>query len=233
MTTDTFDRARRLICAATGQEYGDGEIVADIGIGIAEPGYGTDETVWVMGNWNVKRYRREGEPELTNAESLPERLSEALERRCEGIELLWLDEWTRCDECQRVFRDQPDSYSWQMYGTFTEYGTYCADHIDFDSVAEDYINNPRNAIRSRWKIDLVAEGFTKLPNPEDTYRGQYESGWHPGQDADPEEIFDRLSDEWSEIVFVIDSVGQFDAAFSVWGRGKTEETEETEETQDN
>ena len=49
------EAAGRLIKVATGEEYGDGEVVTALAIGYAEPGYGTDETVVVLGNWNPPR----------------------------------------------------------------------------------------------------------------------------------------------------------------------------------
>jgi hypothetical protein len=207
----TYERATRLIRAATGEEWGDGLVVDGIGIGIAEPGYGDDATVWAMGNWNPRRFRRDGEPPLSPVESLPERLADALTRQ--GVELLWLDEWIECDECQRAFRCEPDSYSWQMFGVITEDGTtLCADHVDWETVEDEAINNPRYAIRDTLPIDLESEGFTR-------HNGTFENGWwHPGQDDDPVAILNELRKEWGEVVFRVSGVGQFDIAFEVWTR---------------
>ena len=75
-----YDRARRLIEAATGDEWGDGLTVTDIGVGNAEPGY-DEPGVWVMGDWNPKRWPRDDDAPLTAAESVGPRLARALETR--------------------------------------------------------------------------------------------------------------------------------------------------------
>lgn len=213
-----LDRVARLVCAATGEEYGDGYTVTDYGIGISEPGYGDDETIWVLGNWNPKRFPRDDEPELTKSENIGPRLAAALETYA-NAECHWLDEWIRCDDCSMIFRTQPDSYSWRMYGLITEAGAViCANDLTFDDIEEDYVNDPTRALT--FDLDLAAEGFEVFPDPNDHYRnGFYESGWHPGQNDKPEEILARAhSLGWEEGIFKIPSVGQFDIRFQLWVR---------------
>lgn len=213
--TEKLQRAHRLIKAATGQEWPDGELIKDFGAGIAEPGYGTDETVWVLGNWNTKRWlspeERSAGVKLTNEESLPARLAEALERRVPGVELHWLDEWTSCEDCARIFRTQPDSYGWLMYGAFTDNGIFCADHLSFDDIAESYINEPSRALT--FPLNLEDEGFS-------LYGARYENGWHPGQNDEPEAILTEALRHWREGIFKISSSGQFDIEFELWVRGE-------------
>lgn len=65
-----------------GERWGDGYIVTDVIVGYAEPGYGSlslegDEIV-VLGDWNQKRWVRDGEPPLTDEESFPGRLADML-----------------------------------------------------------------------------------------------------------------------------------------------------------
>lgn len=206
-----MQRATQLVEAATGEPYGDGYTVTDIGEGISEPGYSNDGTnVWVMGNWNPKRFRSEGEPELTNEESLPERLGNALEKYAEA-DLLWLDEWIRCDNCYQAFRTEPDSYSWTMFGIVNEYGgVLCGECVSFDDV-EDYVNDPDKAVTL--DIDLEAEGFVKYN------RDYFENGWHPGQDDDPTAILKGArAAGWDEGIFKITGVGQFDTRFDLYVR---------------
>jgi len=204
---ETLDRARRLIKAATGDENGDGYIVTNMGIGFSEPGYDGEE--WVTGNWNPRRFPRDGEPPLTNEESLPSRLADALEKL--GVETLWLDEWEPCHECYKAVRTVENSYSWlpsyiNVEGTFL-----CMNCATFDDVEDEAVNNHNYAVPRQF--DLSAEGFTRY---NDLY---YESGWHPGQNDNPEVLKAQAQDEgWEDVVFQLDSTGQFDMRFSMWVR---------------
>lgn len=214
-----FDRATRLICAATGDQYGDGYIVTDIGVGISEPGYGDDETLWVLGNWNPKRFPMGNDPPLTNAENIGPRLFDALEKYADA-ECHWLDEWYRCD-CGKIFRSTADSYSWRMYGIVTEDGmVLCADCLEWDDIEIDYVNVPMRALT--FDIDLSEHGFTLFVESGDARgykQGTYESGFHPGQNDKPEDVLARAHSEgWQEGVFTIPSVGQFDLEFQLWVR---------------
>lgn len=201
----TWERAKRLICAATGEDYGDGLIVTDIGTGFSEPGYQDDGPIWVTGDWNPKRFRREGEPELSNEESLAVRLGDALDKL--GVELLWLDEWESCQGCYKIVRTQADSYSWTPSFYMTDDGFFCHECAEFDDIEEDVINNHRQLVATFF--DLEAEGFEK-------FNGTYESGWHPGQDANPEELSKLAHSEgWDEVVFQHDYSGQFDMGFKM------------------
>ena len=204
-----WDKARRLIQAATGDEYGDGLIVDGMGEGFSEGVYGTDTDIWVKGDWNPKRFRRGDEPVLTNEESLAPRLGNALDRI--GVELLWLDEWQECMECYKAVRTEPDSYSWTPQYVFTDIGDFiCSRCATFDDIAETAINNPEYAVPTF--IDLEDEGFTQL-------NGHFESGWFEGQNDNPKELIkSSLTDGYDEIAFSINSVGQFDVRFNMFGR---------------
>lgn len=205
-------RTRRLIEAAYGEDFYQDEIVTEWGIGMAEPGYGDEETVWVFGNWNPKRFRREGDAPLTNEESKPVRLANALDKYA-GAELLWLDEWFQCQNCYMAFRCEADSYSWTMFGVITEYGDIlCGNCVEFSDLEEEYINEPSKALVLNF--DLDEEGF-ELYNTE----RRYENGWYDGQTDDPASILENAHAEgWEEGVFKVDGVGQFDTHFSLWVR---------------
>lgn len=76
--------------------------------GYAEPGY--DGDVVALGNWNAcSRYNRETQ-RSEDIDGMPARLGEALEKL--GVAIEWSDEWTTCDECGKLVRTSPDSYSW-------------------------------------------------------------------------------------------------------------------------
>ncbi len=217
-TRETLNRAQRLVRAATGENYGDGEMVTDIGIGMVRE---SDQTVWVSGNWNPSRFLREGDEPLTNTENLPERLGNALEGI--GVETLWSDEWQRCIECARAIRTEPNSYSWTADYINTEDGLICSDDADFSDIEEEAVNNHRYAVPT-W-FDLVAEGFER-------FNGVFENGWDEGQTDDPEEILERAHSEFSEGVFQISSVGQFDIRFTLYVRDPYDSDHTAEELLD-
>ncbi len=212
-TTD-MERASRLIEAATGEPWGDGYTVTDVGIGNAS--YPNDpQGVWVMGNWNPKRYPHGDDTPLSNEENIGPRLANALAKYA-NAELLWLDEWARCVECAKAVRITADSYSWSAQYVQLDGEIICATDATFDDVAEEAIDNPSYAVPTF--IDLETEGFQQ-------YNGRYESGWHPGQDDNPEAITNEIRLEGvglafpdSEIVFQIESVGQFDMTFKAYTR---------------
>jgi hypothetical protein len=216
MTTDTMEKANRLIKAATGEPYGDGYTVTDVCVGYAEPGYGSDESVIVFGNWNPKRFARAGDAPLTKAESLPERLSNALERI--GAEVQWCDEWTTCIGCARAIRTEGNSYHWRPFYTFIdEEGCLCGECAlkDLDAVLPLYLNNASNAITWATTSDLEAIGFVQWEpgNPQ-----RYESGWHEGMNADPSTILASIDQDTYDVVFLLDEASQFYVGFSAWVR---------------
>lgn len=210
-----------LLAAELGERWGDGYTVTDVVHGYAQPGYGSDDAVIVLGNWNPKRWPRDGEPELTDAENVGPRLAELLEEM--GAEIEWCDEWVRCGECYRIFRSSPDSYMWTMFGAYVEDAAdyICADCLrsDVDACLDDYIDNPDNAVTWASPADMSAGGWTQYA-PDDPR--EYESGWHPGQTDDPRRVLDSIRDDMGanvKVVFLINSVGQFDTRWSAWTRG--------------
>lgn len=208
-----------LLAAELGERWGDGYTVTDVVHGYAQPGYGSDDAVIVLGNWNPKRWPRGDDPELTDAENVGPRLAELLEDM--GAEIEWHDEWTSCAECYRAIRTQADSYSWTMFGAWIDDAGYvCADCLraDMDTALEDYVNNADNAVTWASAADMVAAGWTQYA-PEDPHT--YESGWHPGQTDDPHRVLESIREDMgadTDVVFLIDSVGQFDMRFSAWTR---------------
>lgn len=227
---ETLEKARRLVRAATGEDYGDGYTVTDICVGYAEPGYGTDEAVIVFGNWNTKRYAREGDAPLTKEETLPARLAEALERF--GIETEWLDEWVRCGECYRAMRTQADSYTWKMYGAYVEDAAeyICADCLrkDLASTLAEYINDTARCVTFLGARDLEEDGWSQYaPNHPHTYQ----NGWHEGMDDRPEDVFAQIRAEMptADVLFLLDEASQFYISFSAWTKEADADTEDGEE----
>lgn len=222
-----------------GERWGDGYVVTDVICGYAEPGYGGDDTIVVLGNWNNKRWINSHligpQLPLTDDESLPSRLAEMLDE-IDGVEIEWLDEWISCSECYRAVRTEPDSYSWQPYYSWVhECGFVCSDCMMKDPGAYiddgDWTNSTSNAITwitGRLEDTLEPLGFVHWEpgNPQ-----HYANGWYPGQTDDPKKILEAILDRHpdAEVVFTIDSVGQFDCHFSAWVRGIDDETDDDNE----
>jgi hypothetical protein len=76
-----------------------------------------------------------------------------------------------------------------------------------DSI-EGLEDNPRKALNDH--ISPADYGYRKL-------EGDFENGFHPGQNDNPTEIYKRLHAQGKKrLLFSIDSVGQFDMSFSIW-----------------
>lgn len=191
--------------------------------GYAEPGYHCNEGI-ALGDWNtITRKRRVwplGWPSFlpkpadygrieTYVDDTAPRIGKLL-AKC-GVSIEWEDEWLTCSDCGRIFRCQPDCYSWTMNGAILDGECMCADCIltDPEAVLKDYAGNPDKAIT--FDIDMESFGYAKYNDDS------YESGYHPGQNFDPHEIAKQLRKQGiSDFVFAIDSCGQFDLHFSVW-----------------
>ena len=214
------ERARRILkrVARVAEPYVDGTLITDYGIGNRE--YGNELEVWILGNWNPKRFPRDGDPELTREENLGPRLAEALEYL--GAEIHWLDEWMQCHECAQIFRTSPNSYFWMMSGVITEHGdvwcSVCALE-DLEELLEPYLNDPNRAVFS-WITSehLTGLGFSLVSDRNET-------GWHAGMDADPRQVFDRERENYSELLFRISEVSQFYSTWEVWSRDPESEEE--------
>ena len=135
-----------------------------------------------------------------------------------GFAIEWEDEWCFCANCGKALRSNADSYMWQPsfirnYETGEE---FCHDCFSEDDIAT-HEDNPRTALNDH--IDPAEYGYEKLEE-------DFENGWHPGQNDDPKKIFERLKAAGHKrLLFVIDSVGQFDMRFSIWKKKPDEETE--------
>jgi len=157
--------------------------------GYAEPGYPEpDSGIVALGNWNTVHAYRGGE-ELMEIDDAPKRVAKLLEKV--GVELRWSDEWTTCYSCNRLLRTTADGYDWQRAYIELQGDNFCADCVARErDLAEDYLK------------DL---------------EGDFEHGYHPGQDASPRVIGAALKNMGvSRYLFRLDSCGQFDTAFSVW-----------------
>jgi len=211
--------AQRLINIVCGENYGDGEIVTDVGMGYAEPGYHNNNTVWVLGNWNDKarfdRLKRRIKPDTT-----PSRLFDALERI--GVEGEWLDEWYRCSHCYRIVRCSGDSYMWKPFYVQLEDGDVlcgeCVLQPDFlPDVLQEYINNSDKAVTFCGASVLEEQGWVRYND-----NARYQAGLHPGMNDRPGSLLEMLkvSHPEHDVLFLIDETSQFYMEFSAFLKPK-------------
>jgi len=138
-----------------------------------------------------------------------------------GVVFEWSDEWTT-DDTGKAYRTTPDSYSWQPSLIYTEHGDTLTIEDDLDTWIEYAVNDPHHAIPSNAYTgkDLLAAGWTQ-------HNGSFEHRWHPGQDADPEQITETIRESHGDtvdIVFALDSTGQFDISFSAYYQARGDES---------
>lgn len=200
-------------------EYADGRFQLHYE-GYAEPGYPEKELI-ATGNWNSRTERRRvydkpipdwltvKNPDETykHTDNTMPRIGAILEKL--GVELEWEDEWCACEECSKLFRTEPDSYSWTpSYWAHDGIGLYCQACVQDDP--EDYLEhlegNPRAA---NTLVDLEVQGYRHVDE-------EYENGWY-GTEDDPKAIAEKLQKQGiNRFIFEIDGVRQFDLSFSVW-----------------
>lgn len=229
MTNSIIDKVSRLVNFATGETYGDGYIVTDVIVGYAEPGYGDNESVIVLGDWNPRYVPGAGietsrdrwtstNPEVT----LPVRLARSLERV--GADIQWCDEWTSCQGCFKAVRTEQDSYSWKPSYAWNADELLCHNCLieaGIDGLTE-YVNEPTKCITWCEPSHVESLGFIKWePGNEHTY----ESGWHPGQTDDPAAIYGAITETYERegesapsVIFFLDESSQFYIRFSAYVR---------------
>lgn len=209
-TQTTIDRAVRLIRAATGDDYGDGLTVMDMGVGIVD---GDPDAVWVTGNWNDDRKHDPATGQWITTDDTASRLAAALERI--GAEPWWYDTCSQCSECWRLIDTEV------MFGTAPSiwvdgHGDTCLECVekDVNDYLDEYINDPSKALPSQLDADVVAAaGWERLDE-------DYRSGWY-GREDQPDEILAAVlaeAGEDAEVVFQVTSAHMFELSFVVWLR---------------
>jgi len=169
--------------------------------GYAEPGYSDPKRGILFANWNY----------------FPRDIGNLLEKA--GFEIEWSDEWTTCEDCGKALRTSPNSYDWQPSYLHAKDSCEflcldCAEN-EMEDILESYENDPRAAFNDH--VDPADYGYHKL-------EGDFESGFHPGQNDDPKKIYARLKAAGHErLLFVIDRVQQFDVSFSIWEKIEDDE----------
>lgn len=162
-------------------------------------GYPAPERGILVANWNC----------------VSNRTQRLLERY--GFVLDWSDEVVRCDDCNLATHSTPQFYGDQRTVTILEDGCWCASCAEknhAEELIDDSIDNPRKAILL--DLDLSSFGFTQ-------HNEIYESGWYPGQNDDPREIYERLKRKDNQVIFKVTEVGQFDVRFEAWVKGESQD----------
>lgn len=153
----------------------------------AERGYQDSPNGILFANWNI----------------FPSNIDKILERAGYAVE--WSDEWAQCSSCGHAVRTQPDSYGWAPCYTIGDGEINCLACTDWQEHLERLEDDFNNCVNENC-------------NPEDYgYRkiaGDFESGFHPGQNDNPKKIWHDLADKGHrKIVFKISGRGQFDITF--------------------
>lgn len=168
----------------------------------------TDQRV-LSGDWHDKSCGRIG------------RLVEKLFTTDE-IECRFYDEITTCSECGKAVVTQPSHYGWIPNFIRTEYDIICRDCVEespefiLDDAEEIWINVSDKAVYPWFVPFLKPAGWACLET--DTGCATYETGWHPGQDDDPEKVLEWIQENLPDYdcIFAITSVGQFDTHWTAY-----------------
>ena len=138
-----------------------------------------------------------------------ERLQIVLEKLGFGVE--WSDEWTICNECCGAVRISPDSYYWECFFVVLSGDIVCLDCAEkrIDEVFSEYENDPTRVLPSFFEPEK--HGYKLI-------RGEMESGFHPGQDDNPKDVYKKHERSFDSLIFRIDNKEQFSLGFSLWGK---------------
>jgi len=180
-------------------------------VGYAEPGYGTLEgdDIIVTGDFNECSSYDWDTKTRTLVDDIPERVAKVLESA--GIEIEWNDEWAECCECYKLVRTSADSYGWTAsFALIDDCEIICSECLE---------ENPEEHLKSLEGFADKANTLNGIHPEEHDYVciGEFERGFHPGQDDDPRLAAKALEELGLERwLFNIDNVGQFDTRFSLW-----------------
>ena len=130
-----------------------------------------------------------------------------------GIELRFYDE-TITDEQDRVHNTTPTHYGWTPTFTLHDCEVWAEDEAHDLELCEDYaeylIDN--DSMADQFGVNFEPIGFKRWEGVLS------ESGFHFGQNDTPESLRSTVEEKYGdcELIFYIDSTGQFDAHFSAW-----------------
>lgn len=176
-----------------------------------EPSYSTRGEFIVLGDYWCRCDKGPEGKRLHGLDYHYPRLWRAMEDHCE---FEWHDEWTVDYETGKAWRTTADSYSWVPSVVYTEDGDLMTPDHDLAEWIEWATDNDERALLS-WVTDdmLESAGFEQ-------YAADMETGWHPGQDADPHKVYEDIRSRgiMRDVVFRITENSQFYSGWDVWVR---------------
>jgi len=172
--------------------------------------YESGELVWTGDLWRLWPTTDESRCESVKQN----RLHALMEKK--GWQLRFYDEIIT-DMDGKAHESQPSSYSWTPTWRILESCEVWSKQNALDDIekyVEVLMNEDVKNRYDRWDIDFSEHGFTRFDYAA-------ESGFHHGQTDTPESVKEMIEKEHGadcDIVFSIDSTGQFDVHFSAWYR---------------
>ena len=160
--------------------------------GCVEPRY--DDKPVILGDWN----------------HVPGKVFDMLERN--GYSCEWLDEWSSCGNCGKVFRTSPNSYHWQPAYWMTEGDITCLECLDPQEYYESLENHP-----SKCATDTILNKYPIENYGYELVKDDYQNGWHEGMNDDPKTILKAAQENKpGKYIFVLDEQSQFYITFSLY-----------------
>lgn len=135
-----------------------------------------------------------------------------------GVELRFYDE-TITDESGRVHNTMPNGWGWTPTYAVHDCSVWAED--ESQEHVEDYatylIDNDNMA--DQFGVDFTSIGFTQ-------WESLCESGFHYGQNDTPQSLRESIEAKHGpcELIFYIDSTGQFDVTFGAWFKPENKES---------
>ena len=171
----------------------------DMAYGCSEPGY--DDKLVLLADWN----------------QVPGKVFDKLEDL--GYACEWIDEWITCADCGKAFRQSPTSYGWEFQGLWVnDCELVCREcwKDSYDDILTQYVDNHKRAVPSGFTDILLQNGFVCWQTDDGCVL--YETGWHPGQNDNPESVLNEIkaNDPRWQVVFALTSVGQFDVRWTAF-----------------
>ena len=180
-------------------------------------------------NWELYIYKPGEDTEKVTLASdwnpVPKQLYDYLEN---FYNLAWSDTSTGCAECNAWIDLTPGYYGDAGQYISTEYGYVCRKCVEGnqESYLEEFVfwSDPKayqhRAIKWFQKPALAEAGFVEFQSVDSMCKDVYETGFHAGQNDDPNEVAKMIHEALGlvEIVFCIDDVGQFDCHWSAYVR---------------
>jgi len=214
-----YTKMWRLIKDATGWDAPDGEIIYDSGVGMEnEP-----EAVWVSGNWST---RPEWSPDFARRIEL---LGEALEGL--GVEVLWYDEYIRCDRCQKLLRKVDDSAFWRPQFHVLDGNTVCRECILSDYAPLEFVRrNSRIPDTAGFLFD-DAENWLRR-HSWIKFGEDYQTGWH-GRGDNPDDIVATIRQKYPDapVAMVSEDHSTFQTAYNVYYLADRDDEIEVDESE--